>query len=76
MKKKLIKLKDKLIKNLKRIKTEKLISNYFKDNKLFIVYVLVCVINSTLLRFFTMPTMENYLSFKAIIADTAVVTII
>ena len=37
MKKKLIKFKDKIIKNLKRVKEEKLISNYFKDNKLFIV---------------------------------------
>lgn len=30
MKKKLIKLKDKLIKNIKRIKDEKIISSYFK----------------------------------------------
>ena len=76
MKKKMIKFKDKFIKNIKRIKEEKLISNYFKDNKLFLVYVLVCVINSTLLRIFTMPTMENYLSIRPIIADIAVVTII
>ena len=76
MKKKLIKLKDKIIKKVKRIKEEKMISNFFKDNRLFLVYVLVCVLNSTLLRFFTMPTMENYLSFKPIIADIAVVTII
>ena len=76
MKKKVIKLKDKIIKNIKRVKEEKMISNFFKDNRLFLVYVLVCVLNSTLLRFFTMPTMENYLSFKPIIADLAVVTII
>ena len=76
MKKKLIKLKDKLIKNIKRIKDEKIISSYFKNNRLFIVYIVVCVLNSTLLRIFTMPTMENYLSFKSIIADLAVVTII
>ena len=76
MKKKMIKFKDKFIKNIKHIKEEKLISNYFKDNKLFLVYVLVCVINSTLLRIFTMPTMENYLSIRPIIADIAVVTII
>ena len=74
--KKILKLKDKLIKTLKKIKSEKIISNYIKDNRLFLVYVLVCVINSTLLRIFTMPTMENYLSFKPIIADLAVVTII
>ena len=76
MKKKLIKLKDKIIKKIKKIKEEKMISNFFKNNRLFLVYVLVCVLNSTLLRFFTMPTMENYLSFKPIIADIAVVTII
>lgn len=76
MKKKLIKLKDKLIKIIKRIKYEKIISSYFKNNRLFIVYIVVCVLNSTLLRIFTMPTMENYLSFKPIIADLAVVTII
>ena len=76
MKKKLIKLKDKLIKIIKRIKDEKIISSYFKNNRLFIVYIVVCVLNSTLLRIFTMPTMENYLSFKSIIADLAVVTII
>ena len=76
MKKKLIKFKDKVIKKLKKVKEEKMISNFFKDNRLFLVYVLVCVLNSTLLRFFTMPTMENYLSFKPIIADIAVVTII
>ena len=76
MKKKLIKLKDKIIKKIKKIKEEKMISNFFKNNRLFLVYVLVCVLNSTLLRFFTMPTMDNYLSFKPIIADIAVVTII
>ena len=76
MKKKLIKYKYKIIKKLKKVKEEKMISNFFKDNRLFLVYVLVCVLNSTLLRFFTMPTMENYLSFKPIIADIAVVTII
>ena len=76
MKKKLTKFKDKIIKTLKRVKEEKMISNYFKENRLFLVYILICVLNSTLLRIFTMPTIENYLSFKPIIADIAVVTII
>ncbi len=76
MKRKIIKIKDKLTKNIKRIREEKLISSYFKNNRLFIVFVLICVINSTLLRFFTMPTVENYLSIKPIIADLAVVTLI
>ena len=75
MKKKLTKFKDKIIKTLKRVKEEKMISNYFKENRLFLVYILICVLNSTLLRIFTMPTIENYLSFKPIIADIAVVTI-
>ena len=76
MKKKLTKFKDKIIKTLKRVKEEKMISNYFKENRLFLVYILICVLNSTLLRIFTMPTIENYLSFKPIIADIAVVTTI
>ena len=76
MKKKLTKFKDKIIKTLKKVKEDKMISNYFKENRLFLVYILICVLNSTLLRIFTMPTIENYLSFKSIIADIAVVTII
>ena len=76
MKKKIIKLKDKFLKTLKRIKEEKIISSYFKKNRLFVVYLIVCVLNSTLLRVFTIPTMENYLSFKPIVADFAVVIII
>ncbi len=76
MKKKIVKVKDKLLNFIKRIKNEKLISKSIKENRLFIVYVIACVLNSTLLRFFTIPTLENYLSFKTIIADIAVVTII
>ena len=76
MKKTIIKFKDKIIKKIKKIKKDKLISNYFKENRLFLVYILVCVLNSTLLRIFTMPTMENYLSIKPIVADLAIVTII
>ena len=76
MKKKLVNLKNKLVNFLKKVKREKLITGYFKNNRLFIIYVLVCVLNSTMLRFFTMPTVENYLSFKAIVADLAIVTIV
>ena len=61
MKKKLIKLKDKLIKTIKRIKDEKIISSYFKNNRLFIVYIVVCVLNSTLLRIFTTSKSLNSL---------------
>lgn len=76
MKKKFNKIKIKFIKNIKRVKEEKLLSKYLKNNKLFLLYVLVCVINATMLRFFTIPTAENMLSLKPIIADIAIVTIV
>ena len=68
--------KDKTIKFLKSIRKEHLIRKYFKDNILFITFVLTCVINSTMLRFFTMHTWENYLAFKPILADLAVLIIV
>ena len=41
------------IKNsLVRIKEEHLIREYFKKNILFLTFVITCVINSTMLRFF------------------------
>lgn len=49
---------------------------YIHNNVLFITYVMTTVINATLLRFFTMNTLENYLSMKPIIADIAVVTLV
>ncbi len=76
MKKKFNKIKIKFIKNIKRVKEEKLLSKYLKNNKLFLLYVLVCVVNATMLRFFTIPTAENMLSLKPIIADIAIVTIV
>ena len=71
---------NKLYKNTKeyihRVKTEHLIREYFKDNTLFVIFVITAVLNSTLLRFFCMHTIENYLSWKAILADTVVATTI
>ena len=71
---------NKLINNakrgIKRIKTEHLIKAYFKDNMLFVTFILTVVLNSTMLRFFCMHTLENYLSFKAILADLTVAVII
>ncbi len=61
---------------LKKVKNEKLIQKYIKENKLFITYVIVNVLNSTLLRFFTINSVENYLSIKPIIADLALVIIV
>ncbi len=52
------------------------IKNYLRNNRLFVVFVLVTVLNSTILRFVTMTTTENYLSFKPIVADLAFAIII
>lgn len=59
----------------KRVKEEHLIKEYCKSNILFLTFVITCVINSTMLRFFTMHTVENYLAIKPIIADTAILII-
>ena len=71
---------DNFIKNTKnyiqRVKTEHLIREYFKNNDLFITFVITSVLNSTLLRFFCMHTVENFLSWKAVLADLVVVTAI
>ena len=71
---------DNFIKNTKnyiqRVKTEHLIREYFKNNVLFITFVITAVLNSTLLRFFCMHTVENFLSWKAVLADLVVVTAI
>ena len=69
-------LKDKLVKSVNTIKKEHLISEYAKQNILFIVFVITGVVNATLLRAFCMPTIESILSIQAILADTAVVVII
>lgn len=70
------KMINKTKRNLNRIKTEHLIKAYFKDNLLFITFVITVVLNSTMLRFFCMHTLENYLSIKAILADLIVAVII
>ena len=69
-------LKDKLSITLKRLKTEHLISQYMKNNILFLTFVITAVINSTILRFFCMHMVENYLSVKAILADVTVAVLI
>jgi len=76
MKKKLEHFKNKLFKMLKDIKEEQIIQNYFRRNTLFVTFLAVCLINSTMLRFFTMVTIENYLSIKPIIADLAILLIV
>ncbi|MBQ8535446.1 MAG: sulfatase-like hydrolase/transferase [Bacilli bacterium] len=61
---------------IERVRTEHLIREYFKNNVLFITFVITAVVNSTLLRFFCMHTLENFLSWKAVLADLIVVTTI
>ena len=65
-----------LKKNLKRVKAEHLIREYAKNNVLFLVFVISCVINSTLLRFFCINSTENYLAIAPILADLAIITIV
>ncbi len=73
MNKKIKKWKEKFFKQLKKIKTEHLVKQFIKNNILFLTFLFTCVLNAILLRFFTMPTLENYLSFKPILADFGVV---
>ena len=75
MKKRIIRYKEKFIKYMKRVKDEHLIKQYLKNNTLFITFVLTCLFNSTVLRFFTMHTLENYLSIKPIIADLMILVL-
>lgn len=76
MKKKFIKYKNKLFDRIKRIKKEHLIKKYIKNNVLFLTFVISCAFNSTILRFFTMHTLENYLAFKPILADISILIIV
>ena len=59
--------------NNKIIKIKKGIIKYIKSNILFLSYVLLMLLNATVLRFFTV---KNYLSIKPVLADVAVVLII
>ncbi len=70
------KLKDEIIKKIKLIKKDHLIKVYIKNNVLFLTFVVFMVINATLLRFLCMHSIDNYLSWKAILADTTVVVFI
>lgn len=60
-------------KNGKLIKIKSIIIRYLKNNILFLSYVILMLLNSTVLRFFTV---KNYLSIKPILADIAVIFII
>ena len=66
------KLRKFMIRKWKEIKDDHIIRNYFKNNVLFVSYVIVSVLNATILRFFCMHSIENYLSWKAILADATI----
>ena len=70
------KLADKTKKAIKRIKTEHLINKYIKENVVFLMFVIMGIINASLLRGFCMPTVESIFSIQAILADAAVVILI
>ena len=59
---------------LKKAKEDHIVKEYVKNNVIFVTYVISTVLNSTILRFFCMHSLDNFLSMKAIIADTAIVT--
>lgn len=61
---------------IKKIKTEHFVKEYIKTNTIFILFVIMGVLESTLLRFLCMHSVENYLSWKAVLADTMIVTAI
>lgn len=69
---------NKLFKKIKNyfsvLKDEHFISNYYKNHVLFVTFIVTAVINGYLLRCFTMHNLENYFSWKALIADTIIVT--
>ena len=75
MKKNIKKIVNNTKKYCKKVKEEHLIKAYLKENPLFIIFILVNILNSTLLRFFTINTVQNYLSIKPIIADLSVIII-
>ena len=76
MKKRIIKYKNKLISFCKRVKRDHLIKKYIQSNVLFVTFVATCLLSSTLLRFFTMHTLENYLCIKPIIGDATILVLI
>ncbi len=76
MKKKSKDLFNNIKKYLKKVKNEHLIKAYIKENPLFLTYIIVNIFNSTILRFYTINSLENYLAIKPIIADLAVIIIL
>lgn len=70
------KIKDTTIKKLHDIKEKHLVKEYIKNNKLFLVFVIFSVLNATILRFYCIQSVNNYLSIKAILGDLSIVIIL
>ena len=70
------KLVDKTKTSIKKAKEDHIIRKYIKNNKLFLTYVITCLVNATMLRFFCIHSVANYLSIKAIMGDLAVIVIL
>ena len=67
----------KKVKNsIKQAKENHIIREYIKNNQLFLIYVITCLVNATMLRFFCIHSISNYLSIKAIMGDLAVIVIL
>ncbi len=66
------KMKNHVIKSFKKFKRDHVIREFFKNNTLFLVFILVNVANAYALRIFCMHSIDNYLSWKAILADSIV----
>ena len=56
-------LKKNVKNRIKVIKRDHLVREYFKNNVLFLTFVLTGVLNATILRFLCMHTVENYISW-------------
>ena len=70
------KTKNKIISSIKKARKEHIFRKYISNNQLFLTYVITCLINATMLRFFCIHSMANYLSVKAIIGDLAIILIL
>ena len=57
-------------------KNSHFVREYFKNNTLFLSFVIINVLNSTILRVFCMRSLENFLSWKAILADSIIVILV
>ena len=70
------KLTKKIKNKIKTMKSEHAVREYLKNNVLFLTFVITGLLMATVLRFFCMRSIENYLSWKALLADTSIVMII